>query len=84
MIHLYKGTYKIGGQEGKTGPAGGQWGRGWGLWHQSGRGDGRERGEEDEYGAKNVCIYMYVNAKMIPVETSRNGGRGDKEEWWRG
>jgi hypothetical protein len=29
------------------------------------------------------CVYMYVNGKMRPVET-RNGGRNDKGEWWRG
>jgi hypothetical protein len=26
---------------------------------------------------------MYANEKMIPVETSRNQGRGDKGERWR-
>jgi hypothetical protein len=27
---------------------------------------------------------MYVNTKMIPVETSRNQGRGEEGEQWRG
>jgi hypothetical protein len=28
---------------------------------------------------------MYVNAKMIPIETFPGMGRGgNKEEWWRG
>jgi hypothetical protein len=31
------------------------------------------------------CVHMYVNAKMISVETVPGMGRGgDKEEWWRG
>jgi hypothetical protein len=30
------------------------------------------------------CVYMYVNAKMIPVEISRNQRRGDEGEQWRG
>jgi hypothetical protein len=31
------------------------------------------------------CVYMYVNGKMISVETipGMEGGR-DKGEWWRG
>jgi hypothetical protein len=28
-------------------------------------------------------ILMYVNGKMRPVETFRNGGKWDKGEWWR-
>jgi hypothetical protein len=28
---------------------------------------------------------MYINAKMIPVETiPQIGGGGDEREWWRG
>jgi hypothetical protein len=30
-----------------------------------------------------LCIYMYVNGKMIPVETIPGMGRGIKGECWR-
>jgi rubredoxin len=30
------------------------------------------------------CVHIYVNAKMIPVETIPGIGMGDKEEQWRG
>jgi hypothetical protein len=29
-------------------------------------------------------MYMFVNAKMILVETSRNRRRGDEGDQWRG
>jgi hypothetical protein len=29
------------------------------------------------------CVHIYVNAKMISVETTSGvGGGGDKAEWW--
>jgi hypothetical protein len=42
--------------------------------------------KEGEYGASTVCVYMYINVKMIPVEMipGMGGEEGDKEEWWRG
>jgi hypothetical protein len=39
----------------------------------------RERGLDDEYSAKK-CVYRYVNAKMIPVETTPGIGEGRRKE----
>jgi hypothetical protein len=30
------------------------------------------------------CVHMYLNGKIIPVETTPGMGGGDKGEWWRG
>jgi hypothetical protein len=46
-------------------------------------GVGRWQGEKDEYSAKK-CVHMYVNAKMIPVETFPEIGEGGMKEWNRG
>jgi hypothetical protein len=71
--------YKIREQEGGTGST---WGGGLG---------GGTGGMEDVVGKGaggwiwcKQCIHVYVNAKMIPVETSRNLGRVDGKEKRRG
>jgi hypothetical protein len=38
---------------------------GWHLWEEGG---GRERGRRVNT-VQKICVHMYVNAKMIPVET---------------
>jgi hypothetical protein len=41
--------------------------------------------EEGRVHTVQKCVHMYVNAKMIPVETiPRMGREEDKEELWRG
>jgi hypothetical protein len=33
---------------------------------------------------RKKSVHMYVNAKMIAVETTPEVSLGDKGEWWRG
>jgi hypothetical protein len=56
-------SYKIGEQEGITSPAKGE------SWHQWEEGGDGEKGKKSKYGAIK-CVHRYVNAKMIPVETT--------------
>jgi hypothetical protein len=51
------------------------WRGGWYQW--DGRG-GEESGEEGEYGADSV--YMYVNGKMIPIESIPGTGAEEIKE----
>jgi hypothetical protein len=59
--------YKIGEQEGRTGPAG---------WEVVPVGGGRCGQWGKRVNMVQKCRYMYVNAKMIPVETIPRMGEG--------
>jgi hypothetical protein len=64
--------YKTGEQEVRAGPAQE------GSWYQWEGVRGGERVSEGEYSAKK-CMNMYVNVKVLPVETIPEMGRGIKE-----
>jgi hypothetical protein len=72
--------YIIGEQEGGTGLA---WVGGGGLVPVEGGEMSGKRGRMVSI-VQNF-VHMYVNAKMIPIETVPGiGERRDKGEWWRG